>query len=298
MTTTFVGIDLAWNDRARTGLAIIDEGGRLLDSASVRSDAEIDAWLDAHVSSEIDIVAVDAPLIVNNPTGQRPCERMVSSVFGRYDAGCHASNTSKSYMNPPRAAVLAQRRGWDIDPGVHSHGVCLEVYPHPAMVGLFGLGRILPYKGKGGRSLEVRRAATVVLLNHLEALEGLHLSGNDRWQQIRDSVEGATRPMHLEHLEDEIDAILCAHLAWLWRHRREELQVYGDVDTGYIIAPPPPKHSPSPRVISPRPDDSPIDVGEERQRRSRSSSPGPRLPSPRRANAPGATSCLRRPRWR
>jgi Holliday junction resolvase RusA-like endonuclease len=45
-------------------------------------------------------------------------------------------------------------------------------------------------------------------------------------------------------VEDELDAIVCAHLAWLWHHRRSSLEVYGDVDVGYIVAPPPPRHRP------------------------------------------------------
>lgn len=38
-----VGIDLAWNTRARTGPAVIDGSGALVDSASVGTDDEIDA---------------------------------------------------------------------------------------------------------------------------------------------------------------------------------------------------------------------------------------------------------------
>jgi predicted RNase H-like nuclease len=41
-----IGVDLAWGHRARTGVAVI-EGGRVLDSASVRGDDELDAWIGA-----------------------------------------------------------------------------------------------------------------------------------------------------------------------------------------------------------------------------------------------------------
>ncbi|WP_151524035.1 DUF429 domain-containing protein [Serinicoccus kebangsaanensis] len=246
MPDMFVGIDLAWNDRARTGLAAVDADGRLVGSATFRSDEEIDAWLRAYPGPEV--VAVDAPLIVTNPTGQRPCERLVTSAYGRYDAGCHASNTSKAYMDPPRAARLAGRHGWVTDPSASGPGVCLEVYPHPAMVGLFGLGRILPYKGKRGRSVEARRTATVDLLDRIDGLSDLDVSGSDRWREIRYAVEHASRPMHLEHVEDEIDAVFCAHLAWLWRHSPGALRVYGDVGTGYIVAPPAPTHETTPRA--------------------------------------------------
>ncbi len=45
-----------------------------------------------------------------------------------------------------------------------------------------------------------------------------------------------------------MDAILCAHLAWLWRHQPAVLQVYGDATSGYIVAPPPPTHPHTPLV--------------------------------------------------
>ncbi|WP_346622557.1 hypothetical protein [Blastococcus montanus] len=54
----------------------------------------------------------------------------------------------------------------------------------------------------------------------------------------------APRPGDLNRVEDELDAIVCAHLAWLWHHRPSTLHVYGDGEVGYSIAPPPPQHRP------------------------------------------------------
>jgi len=50
----------------------------------------------------------------------------------------------------------------------------------------------------------------------------------------------ATRPVDLKRIEDEIDAIFCAHLAWLWVTAPEQLTVVGDFDGGYIVTPPAP----------------------------------------------------------
>lgn len=247
-----VGIDLAWNTRARTGLAVVDGSGVLVDSASVRTDDEIDAWLGRHGGSLVN-VAVDAPLIVVNETGMRPAEKLIGASFGRYDASCHASNTGKTYMNPPRATTLAQRHAWNVDPdsiGLPGAPACIEVYPHPATIGLFNLGRILKYKGG---ELATRQAAFNVLLDHLESIPTLALDGNDRWAAIRAVAGNSPRQFHLDQIEDEVDAILCAHLAWLWHTDRSALQVYGDVETGYIVAPPPPTHPPTPRAAVSRP---------------------------------------------
>ena len=145
-------------------------------------------------------------------------------------------------FNPPRAFSLAQRMGWTVDPanrGSAASPACIEVYPHPAMVSLFGLGQRILYK-KG----PTRRAGFVALMTHYETIAELRLESYDRWSAMR-RIVGSPAPGDLDRLEDEIDAILCAHLAWLWRRRPESLQVYGSKETGYIVAPPPPTHPPT-----------------------------------------------------
>ncbi len=241
-TRVFVGVDLAWSTRARTGLAAVDGAGALVDSASLRTDDDIDRWLGRGEWAPV-VVGVDAPLIVVNESGQRPCERMVSQHFGAFGASCHTANRGRSWFDPPRGATLAGRHGWDMDParpGTVERPACIEVYPHPAMVALFGLDRVIPYKGKSGRSVEFRRAAFADLVRHLEAREPLALVSSARWAGIRAAVDQAARQVDLDRLEDEIDAIFCAHLAWLWHHEGDSMTVYGDLATGYIVTPPPP----------------------------------------------------------
>lgn len=220
-------------------------------SAAVRSDAEIRDFL-APNAGQLVTVAVDAPLIVTNPTGQRPCEREIGAVFGRYGAGAYPANTSNPHFNPPRAATLAAELGWNTDPA-HTGGPgepgCLEVYPHPAMVGLFSLPYTLAYKGKQGRDLASLQAAYAVLLDSMERhLPELELPASERWARLRTTAANPQRKADLERIEDEIDAIVCAHLAWLWSSRPGALQVYGDHESGYIVAPPPPAHPSSRRI--------------------------------------------------
>lgn len=247
-----LGIDLAWGTTAPSGLAAVDSHGRLIDSAAAVTDDEISGWLD-RPDWKVLTAAVDAPLIVTNPTGQRRCELEVSRAYGAYGASCHASNLSRPYFNPPRAAVLASRMGWTLDPrhrGDAERAACIEVYPHAAMVGLFQLPAVLPYKGRGGRPLDVRRSAFLELLRRMEELAPLELPGSSRWAAICDAVENAGRPVHLERVEDEVDAIMCAHLAWLWHSQPASLTVYGSATDGYIVAPPPSAHAPTRRATS------------------------------------------------
>ena len=161
-----LGIDLAWGERARTGLAALDPGGALVASTSVVTDDEIAAfvqrWTSAGPGDGL-VAAVDAPLVVPNLTGRRPCEAQVSAAFGRFFAGAYPANRANPAFAPePRGARLARRFGWSIDPGTAmtpSTTLALEVYPHPAMVSLFGLDRVIPYKLKAGRDLPGLRAA-------------------------------------------------------------------------------------------------------------------------------------------
>lgn len=232
---TYLGIDLAWSSRARTGLAAVGDDGALLDGTSVVTDADIDAWVDRWPA--VQVAAIDAPLIVPNLTGQRPAEKLITKDFGRFHAGAHSANRSMSYFDPPRGEALAQRHGWHLDPAVPGRPLALEVYPHPAMIGLLRLGRVLPYKGKRGRTLETRKTAYRDLFGHLERISALQLAQNADWREVRRQVEVAARPSDLDRIEDAVDAILCAHLAWLWDRRPGALVLYGDTQHGYIAAP-------------------------------------------------------------
>jgi predicted RNase H-like nuclease len=236
MRPRFIGIDLAWGTRARTGMAVVDDAGRLVECGVVRTDHEIDEWLRTF-AGDVVVAAVDAPLVVPNETGQRRCETEISRAFWRHKIGAHSSNRSRAEFDPPRAANLADRFGWSVDPA--SHGsveapVCIEVYPHPAMVGLFGLEQRISYK-----SGPARADGFAQLVQHLASIGELCLGEHPRWAELS-GVVADPKPGDLTRIEDELDAILCAHLAWLWHHRQESLQVYGSLQDGYIVAPPPP----------------------------------------------------------
>jgi len=252
VTATYLGIDLAWAERARTGLAALDAAGRLVASTSVVTDEAIAVFVATHVSGPV-IAAIDAPLVVPNEEGQRECERLLNAEFRAYDAGAHPANRGKPWLVPePRGARLAHRFGWSLDPALRPDGtrsMAIEVYPHPAMVTLFGLSSVIPYKDKRGRTLESRRAAFGELLDAMERVCGdvLQLAASERWVEIRRAVAVARRPIDLRLVEDELDAIFCAYLAWMWGTGDAQMRVLGDVERGYIVVPGPPRVAPARR---------------------------------------------------
>lgn len=240
----YIGVDLAWGQRNRTGLAILDDVGRLVESSSVRTDAEIVTIVNRHDTDTL-VAAIDAPLIVPNETGRRNCEALVGQYFARFGAGAYPANRGNPNFTEPRGARLAAALGWEMDPAVSPKAgrrVCVEVYPHPAMVSLFALDYVIPYKLKPGRDLTALKGAYDRLLDHLEATCGgvLRLGDSPRWSHLRRAASIAARKSELDVIEDEIDAIFCAYLAWLWTHEPDQMIVLGDYATGYIVTPTPP----------------------------------------------------------
>src|SRR6185437_13321952 len=99
-----VGIDLAWGHRARTGIAVLDPTGELLAIESVHTDDEIDAVIAPFISGPC-VVGLDAPLLVENPTGRRPCEAQLTRAFGPQHAATYPSNTGlPAFADGGRAA--------------------------------------------------------------------------------------------------------------------------------------------------------------------------------------------------
>ncbi len=248
----FVGLDLAWGEKQPTGVAVLDADGRLLHVSAHRTDESIVAALEPYVGGDC-LVAIDAPLIVTNATGNRPCEAALNRDFARFDAGAHPSNTGKPELaGVPRGARIAATLGLDVDPSSRGRRRAIEVYPHPATVALFRLGRTLKYKQKPGRSLEALRSELLRLMSLLEELAHAavpaYLSESAEWKALVARVEAAERKSQLRQVEDQVDAVVCAYVALFAVRRPEATTTYGDYATGYIVTPTlPPDHQPSPR---------------------------------------------------
>jgi predicted RNase H-like nuclease/ppGpp synthetase/RelA/SpoT-type nucleotidyltranferase len=253
----FVGVDLAWGQNKPTGVAVLDAQGLLLQVLAVQTDEEIVAALTPFVAGDC-LVAVDAPLIVKNPTGNRPVEAALNLDFARFEAGAHPANTGKpEFSGTPRGARLCGLLGLDLNPRSGRSRRAIEVYPHPATISLFRLGRTLKYKNKPGRSLETLRAELLTLVRLLEGLATatprMQPNGpGSGWAELVKSVETATRKSELRVAEDQVDAVVCAYVALFATRRPEATTTYGDGENGYIVTPTlPPGHLPEPRSGQP-----------------------------------------------
>ena len=241
MRVYFAGVDLAWGGRNPTGVAVVDADGRLVHLGAVRDDTAVLEALSPYLRADC-LVAFDAPLVVTNPTGQRPAEAALNRDFRRFEAGAHPANTSKpEFAEMPRAARLAGALDLDMDPRSSSARRAIEVYPHPATVVLFRLARTLKYKAKPGRDLARLRSELLLLMDGIEKLGHatvpLHVEGRDGWAELRRQVVTAQRKSELRRAEDPVDAVVCAYVGLYFQRCPAGVTIYGDYATGYIVTP-------------------------------------------------------------
>ena len=252
----FVGVDLAWGERKPTGIAVVGDTGRLVHIGGAQDDASIKTAIAPYVQGDC-LVAFDAPLVVTNPTGQRPSEAALNRDFAKFEAGAHPTNTGKAeFAGTPRAARLAKALDLDIDPQSQSPRRAIEVYPHPATVALFRLGRTLKYKAKPGRSVAQLRSELLRLMDLIEGLAQatppLRVTDHDDWLELRQAVETAERKSELRRVEDPVDAVICAYVGLFATRRPQDVTIYGDAVTGATITPTlPPDLLPAPPEPTP-----------------------------------------------
>lgn len=246
----FVGLDLAWGEINQSGIAVADADGRLVHIAAAKDDDNIVEALQPYVQGHC-VVAIDAPLVVTNPSGQRPAEAELNRDFQKFEAGARPAFTGKrEFAGTPRGARLAHALGLDMDPASRAGRRAIEVYPHPATIVLFELGRTLKYK-KG--KVEDRRSELLRLIELIEGLDDanprLRVKHNVAWAELRNVVAAATRQVHLDWAEDPVDAAICAYVALYAERRPQDVTTYGNFASGYIVTPTLPLHlAPTPRA--------------------------------------------------
>lgn len=245
----FIGLDLAWSPRNRTGAAVVYNHELIAHTGHLTSDETIFAFVQPYLQNGEDaIMAVDAPLRVPNVSGSRPCDQALSAEWRRFEAGALPSNRRLlTFDGAIRGEILVahftQHHGFSesvpIPQAAQGRYIC-EIFPHPAHVSFFSLQKTLKYKARSGRTLSTRLAEFA------------------RYQQLLGTLAQATPPLFgttellamplqamnsraLKAYEDTLDAITCAYIAaYLWHHGPTRARVYGTVADGSIMTPLPP----------------------------------------------------------
>ena len=229
-----LGIDLAWGERRPDGVALLEatrDGASWRGGGLVHGDDALMSWVLGRIPpGDAVFAAVDAPLVCPNETGARPVDRETHRWFGRQHAGCHPSN-ARLCRRPLRVAGLLRDRGFDLGWDLGARRQAAEVYPHPAMVRWFGLDRVLKYKRPPAADRRREFARYGRLLRGLLVREFAGLEPHAEVETLLDAEW--SKPA-----EDQLDAFLCALIAWWhWRDHGARTQVLGDVGTGFLLVP-------------------------------------------------------------
>lgn len=236
-----IGIDQAWqSERNTTGIAVGVLRDRHLFIDELHADiAGLDS-IKSVIANHEDAagIAVDAPLVITNETGQRACEKQLGRVYGARKACCHTSNRR---LYPDAAskrladALSAEGFAHLGKPGAEKWQI--ECYPHPALIEMFDLPERLLYK-KG--RVHQKRVGQMRLASFIRALATSSILGLTLDPALffrLDSGEiSALKGKSLKQNEDALDAIVCTCIGALYALDGKG-HVFGEADEGYIYVP-------------------------------------------------------------
>lgn len=233
----FAGIDLAWQSaRNPSAIAIGHLSNGTMSVTQIHNAVKgSDVYKILKSCPDLKGIAIDAPLIINNASGQRGCEKEIGKEYGSRHCSCHTSNTHL-YPNASSVALSKQLE----DDGFHhmqSDRWQMECYPHPAIVEIFGLPERLKYKkGRVAQKKQGQKELSRLILS-LQDSPVLKLNVEQISQQFfsGDHIDGL-RGKALKSNEDALDAIICLYVAGLYSAGQKE-RLFGNRQDGYIWVP-------------------------------------------------------------
>ena len=208
----------------------------LVSTSSLRAHEDILGWIARNRGRGGCVMAVNAPLIVDNTSGRRPCDHMIEEHFGQHHVDDYSVNTVNA-SHPRTIGRALQRMGFDINPVAEGDRV-VETYNQATQILLWETERPIRLKSGpvGARKDAVARYRETMAeklfsafpeLDDSEALErllGIELSG----------CNGS----RVGELEEQLEATLCAYTAaYLDLRGPEACAFLGDLDQGYVLLP-------------------------------------------------------------
>lgn len=188
----YIGIDLAWSENNYSGVTLLDDN-KIIHTGVLSNLNEVISFIKKYPNA---IIGVDAPLIVNNQTGNRSIEIEFLKDYSSKKLGVYPVNRnlmlkySNVIVGEELVENVPQKLGKEL----------FEVYPHATIMNCFH-GTVLPYKRKKGRNTKYIREQLKILQSYLQkVLEG------DFYKDI-DELKG----IKLKHYEDMLDSIVCAY---------------------------------------------------------------------------------------
>ena len=181
------------------------------------------------------LAMVDAPLVVENPTGQRLCEKQVGQRFGRWKVSANTTNLGSPNLAGVHLREQLEASGWHYDDGrggpPSSGHVLSDVYPYTTIVGACELG----YETERPRYTSADPTACRLASSGRSELRPM-TDCPPRWTAFVATIPPLDLRSHpvtakllqapspasdreYKHREDLLDAALCAWTGLLWLQR-------------------------------------------------------------------------------
>ncbi|NQW88739.1 DUF429 domain-containing protein [Curtobacterium sp. VKM Ac-2861] len=245
--SAYLGVDLAWGlgtaGRApnETGLVAMEADGTITDAGWARGVDDVTTWIAERLGPR-SLIAVDASLVVTNPTGIRESERQVGQRYGRWKVAANPTNQASAASAGAQllGRLTALGVGYVSDTAsmhARTRPAMFECYPYTTLVGVEELG--YDVERPRYKRLDLRVPAAEARARRAEAFDELvrrvretpldpplQLDSHPLTAGLADPsvLHGPTH----KHREDLLDGALCAWTAAFWeRHGDQRVQILG-----------------------------------------------------------------------
>jgi predicted RNase H-like nuclease len=238
----FIGIDLAWTYKNETGICILSDQGEVLNLSSDHySDDDLVDLIKTYANEDI-AIGIDAPLVVNNEKGSRPAE----GAFMRHKIhGHHLSvfAVSRSYLMRTYKVIRGEVLMKKIQEAIpkmsfdkeikEGQSTFFETFPSGICAGMFPEIYPVKYKIKGKVPYETTYKEMLRMLDRFDGLEREDLISHIGLEEERANL----RKKSHKHLEDMVDAFLCAYAGYGMYKGFAKTLTYGSLEEGMIMMP-------------------------------------------------------------
>ncbi|MEC7946635.1 MAG: DUF429 domain-containing protein [Myxococcota bacterium] len=237
----YLGLDLAWAPRNSSGGAVIeiDEDGssiKVISTASLRAHEDILRWIARNRGRAGCVIAVNAPIIVENTGGRRPCDDLLEHHFGKHHVDEYQVNVVNA-SHPRTIGRAMMRMGFDPNPMAEGDRV-VETYNQAAQIMLFDQERPIRLKAGpvGARKDAVARFRELLYDKLGDAIPTL--LDSEALDEVVDADLPSSNGSRVGQLEEQLQAVLCAYTAaYLDIRGPESCAFLGDLNDGYVLLP-------------------------------------------------------------
>lgn len=238
---TWTGFDSAWTGKKPGAIAwmIGKKSGLFFQEVKPADFRDCLDHVDK-ITSNMHLLMIDQPTIVQNTTGRRPVEMAIAHKLGSAAGGVQPANLNKKSMfgaNAPIWSFLEKLKSKNFQESstqsVKAKEGCfyLETFPALGNLGMFGYDCCPKYNPE-------RNTFILRNWNNLCAAIGkfgevLGIAGLPIWIDVIQDLKYPTKEE-----QDKVDAILCMLFGYVWwRSGFQYSTLIGDNKTGYMIIP-------------------------------------------------------------